>query len=55
MHTFTRIALTLGFSSLALGSFNATANTLRVALNADIRSTDPGVNRDENRGIRWGW
>lgn len=49
MHTFTRIALTLGFSSFVLGSLSAeAASTLRVALNADIRSTDPGVNRDEN-------
>ena len=35
--------------TLALGAGLAQAqSTLRVGLNADIRSTEPGVNRDEN-------
>ena len=35
--------------TLALGAGLAQAETaLRVGLNADIRSTEPGVNRDEN-------
>lgn len=49
MQTFIRIALTVGLSTLASGTLSAQAATsLRVALNADIRSTEPGVNRDEN-------
>ncbi|WP_347906194.1 ABC transporter substrate-binding protein [Pseudomonas purpurea] len=41
--------MTVGLSTLALGTLSAEAATsLRVALNADIRSTEPGVNRDEN-------
>jgi peptide/nickel transport system substrate-binding protein len=39
-------ALTLG--SLMTAPVFAQDNTLRVRLNADIRSTDPGVNRDGN-------
>jgi len=35
------------FALLALAS-PATAQTINVALNADIRSTNPGVNRDDN-------
>ena len=38
-------------SVVALGAAFAqaqAAGTLRVGLNADIRSTEPGVNRDEN-------
>lgn len=34
--------------ALALCAAPAAASTLTVALNADIRSTDPGVNRDDN-------
>ncbi|WP_186418461.1 ABC transporter substrate-binding protein [Bosea sp. CS1GBMeth4] len=39
--------LTCAFALLALAS-PATAQTINVALNADIRSTNPGVNRDDN-------
>ena len=34
--------------ALALGAASAQAQTINVALNADIRSTNPGVNRDDN-------
>lgn len=38
---------TLGLAALGTGLAQA-QTTLRVGLNADIRSTEPGVNRDEN-------
>jgi len=45
--TFRAVLLgTLAAAGLAAGT--AQAETLRIAMNADIRSTDPGVNRDEN-------
>lgn len=36
------------FLALALSAAPAAADTINIALNADIRSTDPGVNRDDN-------
>jgi peptide/nickel transport system substrate-binding protein len=38
----------LALATMALASGAVEAQTLRVRLNADIRSTDPGVNRDAN-------
>ncbi|MFN8928268.1 MAG: ABC transporter substrate-binding protein, partial [Rhodospirillales bacterium] len=50
--TFLRTALgaALLASTVGIGAAGAqpAADTLRVRLNADIRSTDPGVNRDAN-------
>lgn len=48
-HYFVRIALTLCFFTAAGGTSAATSDkTVRVAINTDIRSTNPGVNRDAN-------
>jgi len=42
------MALLAGFSFAAAALAQPAAGTLRVRLNADIRSTDPGLNRDAN-------
>ncbi len=42
------LALFAGFCSVGLAQAQAQPDTLRIRLNADIRSTDPGINRDNN-------
>lgn len=49
--SFLALAASLGFG---LAAPAAAQDTLRIRLNADIRSTDPGVNRDANTdGLVW--
>ena len=50
-HPLLRTALAVAFAGLAGHAAAQTPNTLRVRLNADIRSTDPGVNRDFNTDV----
>lgn len=48
------LAAFVAASSFALAAPAAAQDTLRIRLNADIRSTDPGVNRDANTdGLVW--
>lgn len=48
------LAVLVAASSLALTEPAAAQETLRIRMNADIRSTDPGVNRDANTdGLVW--
>ena len=42
------LAMLAGFCSFGLALAQPQADTLRIRLNADIRSTDPGINRDNN-------
>ncbi|WP_377805959.1 ABC transporter substrate-binding protein [Azospirillum sp. A29] len=44
----TRFLAALLGTALAAGAATASAQSITVALNADIRSTNPGVNRDDN-------
>jgi peptide/nickel transport system substrate-binding protein len=46
-----RAAIAAATAALAVGAFAQAPNTLRVRLNADVRSTDPGVNRDFNTDV----
>ncbi|MFC5418971.1 hypothetical protein ACFPOB_05275 [Bosea eneae] len=49
MHSRRRLSLALAGLGLAtIAALPAAAATLRVHLNADIRSINPGVNRDDN-------
>lgn len=49
MHRQSRLSLALaGFGLAAMAALPAAASSLRVQLPADIRSIDPGVNRDHN-------
>lgn len=49
-----RTALTALATACALAAPAAAQDLLRIRMNADIRSTDPGVNRDANTdGIAW--
>jgi peptide/nickel transport system substrate-binding protein len=40
------LMLTAGVATLAMAHGAAAESTLRIRLNADIRSSEPGVNRD---------
>jgi len=46
-----RVAAAAALVGLSLAASAQTPTTLRVRLNADIRSTDPGVNRDYNTDV----
>lgn len=48
MNNFCTAMASAGVIALALAAPPAEAKTLNIALNADIRSLDPGVNRDAN-------
>lgn len=49
-----RAAIAAFAATLALAAPAAAQDTLRIRLNADIRSTDPGANRDANTdGVVW--
>lgn len=54
MHVRRLLAAVIAASSITVVVPAAAQDTLRIRLNADIRSTDPGVNRDANTdGIVW--
>ena len=54
MHSIVKTALSISVQALSLYALTTTAqaaespSVIKVGLNADIRSTEPGVNRDEN-------
>ncbi len=54
MHVRRLLAARIAASAITVVGPAAAQDTLRIRLNADIRSTDPGVNRDANTdGIVW--
>lgn len=47
-HSIVLSAIALGLTTFSAAPASAQQDTLRIRLNADIRSTDPGINRDAN-------
>ena len=48
MNTYVKAALAVAMSACSMSMAIAQENVIHVGLNGDIRSTDPGVNRDDN-------